>query len=296
MRVNLGIVLLLSAITVGCDVHPHTPPNPELTMGLRFSCADFSSDFGSRASPSGLPDRRGVLGVNWVGVLDAAAHRDAETYFLAHMHLVSLATGAEVAGHGSRGMVRIDGENAEEFTATVGGSAAYSFVPDGPLADGWYVFVVDTREWVATHPYVTIGIEPTGSGVVEDAIMYARIQVGERPTWFATYASCGSTGDHPGCILGPILTDPASGASPVFVVLADGAVDPACRETRDESGWSWLCPNYPDGTLVELRLVAEGGVRPIREGLAEHQLSMPTLTQLTLVDPRFGVDTAREAL
>lgn len=288
MRALLPIAVLAMASTVGCVFDEDYRPN--VAMEASFVAPDFASDFEERAWPESAPDRRAVLGIMWTGYVDTATWRAADEYFVSHIQLVSLETGARVAGHGVIGMARTNGAAAEALEHTRETGGAYSFVPDAPLTDGWYVLLVDAAEWSNHTPFVAH--DPRG--VLEDDTLYQRVHVGVRPTWYATYTSCSELGDRPGCIVSAELTDPVDVAPSSFELLVNGALDPSCTDSVGAGYRGWECPLFPEGTTVEVRLVAPGSVEVL--DVTSQRLTTPFGASRTPTAPRFGIDVALAAL
>jgi hypothetical protein len=99
----------------------------------------------------------------------------------------SIDTGQRVAGEVRLGFWTMDGTELSEPVRVPygrdGGREGYSFIPDTPLADGWYVAALDLREWRASGHVVGV------AGVVGDDVAYMRVHIGPAPVWFETASS-----------------------------------------------------------------------------------------------------------
>lgn len=293
-RVCALAIAVLMAFS-GCT--GNTPPPPQTEMGLHLIAPDFSS-LAAESHPISI-DRRGVVGIWWVGAVDPATHDEAETYFTTHTRVVALETGDNVAGTVVPGLVRPTGEAAGEIDF-ITGRAGYSFVPSVPLAPGWYVLVSDASAWTASHPSALWITDQDGTGgFTESGSIYGRFYAGA-PAWFATWVSCSSLprGDlAPSCLIAAMYTEPVPDETGVsFVLRAEGA---ECVEGTDEAGlsWGWTCPAFPPRTVVEVEMVSPGPLTLLPGAPMTHTITVGGEDVRTiLIDERLGVDAATGGL
>jgi hypothetical protein len=300
-------MITLSALLL-CASCDNTPPSVNEVMTIGWTRVDF----GNLHDPiRGEPMWADVVAIAWNGTVREERWAEAEAYFVANSHLVSLATGELVPGEMRPGFHRVSGESIGEGPFP-GAFMGASFIADNTLDSGWYVAVIDLRDWLASHrelfpfPEDTTHLGP----YLEEGFLYARFQVGDAPTWVRTAVNDGDFSDGAWCYVLPMLAPPTRTVTNPFELRVDGVARTDCSAAPNEDGWwMWRCPFLPDETILTIDLVpgevaGMGAVSSQEIAVAGLPLgggSMPTAAApgrsgYVPVDLRAGIDLARGAL
>jgi hypothetical protein len=222
-----------------------------------------------------------LAAVGWTGDVDPAFALAADEFFPDRLRLYSIDTGLPVAGEVRTGFFSLDGTELSEPIRVPGQQEGYSFVPDAPLADGWYILASErgTYFWPGVSHEAGVG--------------YARFQVGNAPVWYGSafypLESDGVVAHSIGTYVAGPLHDLATNP---FSLRVDGETDPTCLEHRaDSGGWYWECPYLTPESQVTITLDDTSVVVPL-QGVREQTHPAVVAAELFLV-PRLGVDLVR---
>lgn len=277
---RFGTLTWLVLLLVACD------PAPGPVVSVHLLPEDFTTAFP-------IPPRDDGWSADFLTLRVVASHPDAgmERPRGGMLRLVELTTEREVAGEMRVGYVDVRGE--PRSPPGYEGGSAISFVPSNELTEGWYVLVADLRG---------IGRElyPIG-GVLEGELLYARVHVGPRPTWHATFLQQ-ERGETSLFVIVPEAIADLSVPAPSVTFTADEA-PMSCRPSDfPHPRFSFSCPLRPRGTRWGVHLASdsirtpegapEGSVEIVQTEIAESGGGHDA----ALTSPRFGIDVANRVL
>lgn len=287
-RTTLVAALLLSACIAPVDAVDTAEPGSPYLMPIDFRTA-FTTGEGHEAWRSGSES---ILAMR----IGAARPLDPGDLPSDLLRVVRLDTGEPIRGALRLGYHDVFGSAAPSSPYD---DPSVSFIPDNPLEPGWYVLDADVRRWSGPSPPETV------DGYMEDGHLYARFHVGSRPTWYETWIHCGGDprGGPAGCRVVALLSErvePALLAGTSVTVTIDG-VPGRCTRVLDtfHIGIEHACPLDPPGTVYEVHLTSDLVALP--DGA--HDFTHTVVGKVTsggpqheVIDPRFGVDRALDAL
>lgn len=225
-----------------------------------------------------------LVAVGWTGDVDPAFAFAADEFFPDRLRLYSIDTGLPVAGEVRTGFFSLDGTELSEPIRVPGQQEGYSFVPDAPLPDGWYILASERGT------YFWPGVSQEGG------VGYARFQVGNAPVWYGSGTAPRVAGGLDRYYVAVHIAGPPDGLTTnPFSLEVDGAPDPTCVEQRDvDSGdWYWACPSLREESELIVHLDDPTVVLAL-DGILEQTLSGGGLpSPFVPVVPRLGVDLAR---
>lgn len=261
-------LVAIACLVLGC--HGPTRGGPDRAPELFVHTPDLVSDFEHHELFSAVGDSRcRVRG--FVAQLEHTSFRDPSTdeqvpvagaepavleAFRESISLLRVRDGARVSVDVRESCVDLDGTDSGPVSG-----AAVSLVPREPLEDGWYVFRVDIAAIEAA------GLPIAGS----EEVAFARVRWGSALSWTTTIVSR----DVDSWIIGGELSEPVAEGfwpTPSFEVRYAG--EPvSCTSGDTEIGFGGVCPIPPEGTEIEIELLAAGINTPSGAPLSVQQFS-----------------------
>lgn len=291
--------LLVPAVAIACLVlgcHGPTRGGPDRPPRLFLHARDLVSDFehDELSTPSEGDWRCRVPG--FIAQLEHLAYSDPSTdavipaagteaavmdAFRNSVSLLRVRDGARVPVDVSDRCVGLDGSDR-------GPLGGVSLVPREPLEDGWYVFRVDIA-----------AIEAAGLPIAGDEeVAFARVRWGSALSWTNVVVSR----DLDSWIVGGTLSEPVAEdfwPTPSFEVRYAG--EPvSCTAGDTEIGFGGVCPIPPEGTEIEIELLAPGITTPSGAPISVVRLpyaevtgeGFATDTSTIPVEPDFAIELA----
>jgi hypothetical protein len=278
-----GLPAALAIALTACLPIVDPPPPRDLSIGAFVH--DFQTAVGSEPLlVDGEPVPFGLA----IGRVQNPLEDDDEAFAAAldsGTWLVALSTGQRVGGGVRRGYIDLDGV-VHSYPFHV-----YSFVPEEPLEEGWYVLAIE-RASVAEFGPLTWGRAPNEEGGVQ----FYRFHLGSRPTWTHAWLTCGEhTPGSPSCVASVDWSEPVEVLGDTRIEVLASGVAVACTTTLylNAIGASLECPyRVPDG--VEWTLRVGGSVLTDANGTPSPEVSHVGFIAGPVV-PRFGIDIALAA-
>jgi hypothetical protein len=281
-RFVIFFVVLATSVLSGCA---NEPPVPNYMFSLGAGTVDFTVGL-TRTDP---------VFVSWLASgLQPGTAAEADAYFTEHLRVYSIDSGQRLAGEVRVGFWAMDGTELSEPIRVPNEQEGYSFIPDVPLTDGWYIAALDLGGWRASHLVNNFGGGETVHA--EGDVLYSRFHMGPAPVWFATDFYPVEPGDR--STIGPRIGVPVLELlDNPFSLRMDGVVDSRCTEHRDPDygWWYWECPALSPTTEITVRLEDDSVVEALGGVRVQTLVAADSPEIHRRIDQRFGIDIARGA-